>query len=357
LRRRPTSRDVAVAAGVSQSTVSIVLSGKWAGRVSPQTAQAVQEAAARLGYRPNLAARNLRLGQTRTVLLVVPTLANPFFGAVYTGAARVAAAHGFGVVVYPWPDGTGPARSPFSAPHEAIDGVLASSMATDTLADLIGAARGVSAGYDANGGGPTNPLVMLDSDPAGRAPTVNVDVADGMRAIVGHLAGIGHRRFWHLGADVDAWTFRTRDRAIAAAVAALPGATLARRAAPINIAGARAAVRDWLRAAPPADRATALICDDDVMAAGAYKAARDAGLDIPRDLSITGFDDILLAEALEPELTTVRLPAEALGERAMSALLEILAGGRPRPLSLAGDLMVRASTAPPPSRPAGAGRR
>ena len=130
-------------------------------------------------------------------------------------------------------------------------------------------------------------------------------------------------------------------------MAALPGgATLVRRTAPITVDGARAAARAWLREAgrrPEFDRATALLCDDDVMAAGAYKAARD----IPGDLSITGFDDILLAEALEPELTTVRLPAEALGERAMSALLEILDKGRPRGLSLPGDLVVRASTAPP----------
>jgi LacI family transcriptional regulator len=164
---------------------------------------------------------------------------------------------------------------------------------------------------------------------------------------VAHLAGLGHRRFWHLAADVDAWTFRTRGRAIADAVAALPGATLVRRTAPIAVDGARAAVREWLSAAGRGERATTLLCDDDVMAAGAYKAVRDAGLGIPGDLSITGFDDILLAEALEPELTTVRLPAEALGDRSMSALLEILDGGRPRALSLPGDLVVRGSTAPP----------
>ncbi|HEU5158683.1 MAG TPA: LacI family DNA-binding transcriptional regulator [Streptosporangiaceae bacterium] len=345
MSRRPTSRDVAVAAGVSQSTVSIVLAGKWQGRVSVHTAQSVREAATRLGYRPNLAARNLRLGQTRTVLLIVPTLANPFFGAVYTGAARIAAEHGFSVVVYPWPDGHGPARGPFSAPHEAIDGVLASSMATDALTDLVVAPG--QPGHD-RAGDMGVPLVMLDSDPAGTAPTVNVDVADGMRALVGHLAGLGHRRLWHLAADIDAWTFRTRARAVAAAVAALPDAALVRRAAPITVDGARAAVRRWLgEEGRGADRGTALLCDDDVMAAGAYKAARDAGLDIPGDLSITGFDDILLAEALEPELTTVRLPAVALGERAMSALLELLDQGRPRGLSLPGDLIVRASTAPP----------
>ena len=133
---RPTSKDVAQEAGVSQSTVSLVLGGKWSGRVSPATARSVRVAAERLGYRPNPAARNLRLGTTRTVLLMVPTLTAPFFGPVYTGAARVAARHGFGVVVSTWPDDAeGPAESPFPAPHEAIDGVLARHPELRTLFD------------------------------------------------------------------------------------------------------------------------------------------------------------------------------------------------------------------------------
>jgi LacI family transcriptional regulator len=90
-----------------------------------------------------------------------------------------------------------------------------------------------------------------------------------------------------------------------------------------------------------------LVCDDDLIAAGAYKAARALGLDVPRDLSITGFDDILVATALEPELTTIRLPAEELGARAMTALLERLDGHAPPDVSLPGELIVRGSTAPP----------
>ncbi|WP_333765070.1 LacI family DNA-binding transcriptional regulator, partial [Streptomyces sp. IBSBF 2390] len=104
---RPTSRDVAQAAGVSQAAVSLVLGDKWRGRVSETTAERVREAARDLGYRPNLAARNLRLGHTRTVLLVVPALTTEFFAGVYTGAARVAADNGFGVVLYPSPEGIG----------------------------------------------------------------------------------------------------------------------------------------------------------------------------------------------------------------------------------------------------------
>ncbi|CNG03959.1 LacI family transcriptional regulator [Mycobacterium tuberculosis] len=327
---RPTSKDVAQEAGVSQSTVSLVLGGKWSGRVSPATARSVRDAAERLGYRPNQAARNLRLGTTRTVLLMVPTLTAPFFGPVYTGAARVASRHGFGVVVSTWPDDAeGPADSPFGS-DEAIDGILASSLAPDALARF----RGI-------------PAVMLDSGPDGAVPTVDFGVADGMRAIAQHLAGLGHRRFGHVAAAVGQWTFRARAAALAAEVAALPGGVLARDSCAIDVAAAKdAAVRLLSAAQPP----TVLVCDDDLIAAGAYKAARALGLDVPAELSVTGFDDVLLATALEPELTTVRLPAEELGAQGMTALLDRLAGGRPAPRVLPGELIVRGSTAPPRQR-------
>ncbi|MFI0351425.1 LacI family DNA-binding transcriptional regulator [Actinomadura sp. 9N407] len=334
---RPTSRDVAQDAGVSQSTVSLVLGGKWHGRVSPATARAVQETADRLGYRPNAAARNLRLGTTRTVLLVVPTLTAPFFGSVYIGAARVAARHGFGIVVYPPDDARpagpagNPAGSPFAVPHEAIDGIIASSMTQQALSGFGG-----------------TPVVMLDSGPAAAAPTVDFAVEDGMRAVVAHLAALGHRRFGHVAVDLDEWTFQARGEAVADAVAALPGGVLDRAAGSIDVTSAKEAAGRLLdRPVPP----TALICDDDLMAAGAYKAARARGLDVPGDLSVTGFDDVQVAVAIEPELTTVRLPARELGEQGMSALLDLLEGGRPETRPLPVELVVRASTAPPSTAP------
>jgi LacI family transcriptional regulator len=332
---RPTSKDVAQEAGVSQSTVSLVLGGKWSGRVSPATARSVRSAAARLGYRPNQAARNLRLGTSRTVLLMVPTLTAPFFGPVYTGAARVAARHGFGVVVSTWPDdAAGPADGPFAAPDEAIDGVLASSMAAE-----------------APGGFGETPVVMLDSGPAGRpgapVPTVDFGVADGMRAIAAHLAGLGHRRIGHVAAAPDQWTFHARADALAEVVADLPGGVLTRAGCAIDVASAKDAATRLLAAPEPP---TALVCDDDLIAAGAYKAARALGLDVPSDVSVTGFDDVLLATALEPELTTVRLPAEELGAQGMAALLDLLDGRSPAPRVLPGELVVRGSTAPPRAR-------
>ncbi|MFD7300416.1 LacI family DNA-binding transcriptional regulator [Streptomyces pharetrae] len=329
---RPTSRDVAEAAGVSQAAVSLVLGEKWRGRVSAATAERVREAARTLGYRPNLAARNLRLGRTRTVLLVVPALTTEFFAGVYTGAARVAAAHGFGVVLYPSPEGIGPARDPFASAQAALDGVLASSMAADALTAIRGDQL---------------PLVMLDSDPDGSlgAATVNLDITDGVRQVAEHLLGLGHRRFLHLAADVASWTFEIRARELASRVGAVPGTTVRTAPAPISIEGARAAAEAALSA--PGPRPTAIVCDDDKLAAGAYKAARRLGLRIPDDISVTGLDDLALATAIDPELTTVRLDAELFGERGMQALLAVLEGRAPARGDIPVELVVRGSTAPP----------
>jgi DNA-binding LacI/PurR family transcriptional regulator len=329
---RPTSRDVAQAAGVSQAAVSLVLGDKWRGRVSETTAARVRDAARELGYRPNLAARNLRLGHTRTVLLVVPALTTEFFAGVYTGAARIAAQHGFGVVLYPSPEGIGPAKDPFASAQAALDGIIASSMAAGALSAIRGDQL---------------PLVMLDSDPHGSlgAATVNLDIADGVRQISEHLLGLGHRHFLHLAADVASWTFEVRARELAARLGAVPGTTVRTVHAPISIEDALAAAEPALRA--PGPRPTALVCDDDKLAAGAYKAARRLGLHIPDDISVTGLDDLALATAIDPELTTVRLDAELFGERGMQALLAVLEGRTPEAGDIPVELVVRGSTAPP----------
>ncbi|MFJ8078797.1 LacI family DNA-binding transcriptional regulator [Streptomyces sp. NPDC096176] len=329
---RPTSRDVARAAGVSQATVSLVLGDKWRGRVSERTATVVREAAQELGYRPNLAARNLRLGRTRTALLVVPALTNEFFARVYTGAATVAARHDFGVVLYPSPEGVGPAKDPFASARAALDGVIASSMAAQALAAIRGSDL---------------PLVMLDSDPADTAAAahVNLDIADGMRQVTDHLLALGHRRIVHLASAVTSWTFDVRARALHTALDGVVDAHVRTVPAPLDVDGAREAAVRALTV--PGPRATAIVCDDDILAAGACKAARRLRLRVPEDVTVTGFDDLALATAVEPELTTVHLPAEKVGERGMAALLAVLDGRRPEGGDLPVELVVRGSSAPP----------
>ncbi|OON82263.1 LacI family DNA-binding transcriptional regulator [Streptomyces tsukubensis] len=333
-RARPTSKDVARAAGVSQAAVSLVLGGKWRGRVAEPTAERVRAAARDLAYRPNLAARNLRLGRTRTALLVVPAITNEFYAGVYTGAARLAATRGFGVVIYPSPDGIGPARDPFDSARAALDGVIASSMTADALGAIHGDAL---------------PLVMLDSDPEDRpdAATVNLDIADGMRQVTDHLLALGHRDFLHLAADIDSWTFAVRARTLAAAVGGVPGTRLRTVRAPLTVTGARSGAQRAL-SGRSGGRPTAVVCDDDIMAAGACKAVRGLGLTVPGDVSVTGFDDLGLASALDPELTTVRLPAEEFGEHGMAVLLALLSGERPVARTLPVSLVVRGSTGTAP---------
>ncbi|MDK1473531.1 LacI family DNA-binding transcriptional regulator [Streptomyces sp. 549] len=332
-RSRPTSRDVARAAGVSQATVSLVLRDKWRGRVSAATADSVRAAARQLGYRPNLAAQSLRTGLTRTALLVVPALTNEFFARLHTGAAGVAAEHDFGVVLYPSPQGIGRARDPFASARTALDGVIASSMAAEALGALSG-----------NG----LPLVMLDSDPArtDSAAKVNVDLADGMRQTVAHLIGLGHRHLGHLAAGVPSWTFEVRSEALHEALRPSPGVRLQRAESPsLSVQDGLQAAWRLLTAEP---RPTALICDDDLLAAGACKAARRLGLRVPDDVSVSGFDDLGLATAVDPELTTVRLPAEEAGAAAMRALLAVLAGEAPATAVLPVELVRRGSTGPAP---------
>ncbi len=330
---RPTSRDVARHAEVSQATVSLVLGGKWQGRVSPRTAETVRSAAQALGYRPNLAARSLRLGRTRTALLVVPALTHDYFARVHTGASRVAAEHDFGVVLYPSPEGTGPAVDPFGSARAALDGVIASSMAPEALAAL-------------RDGGQL-PLVMLDSDPgAGHSPaTVNLDIADGMRQAAVHLLELGHRRIAHLAAEIDTWTFGVRARALHEALTGTSGTVVRTERSPLSVEDALHAATRILETGP---RPTALVCDDDLLAAGACKAARRLGLRVPEDLSVTGIDDLSLATALEPELTTVRLPAEEVGAEGMRALLAVLDGRTASTPVLPVELVRRGSTARPP---------
>ncbi|MDT0269946.1 LacI family DNA-binding transcriptional regulator [Streptomyces sp. DSM 44915] len=330
--RPPTSRDVAEAAGVSQATVSLVLRDRWHGRVSPARAESVRAAARELGYRPNLAARSLRLGRARTALVVVPALTGDFFGRVYAGAARVAAERDLGLVLYPSPEGIGPAPDPFASASATLDGVLASSMAAEALAALSDAGL---------------PLVMLDSEP-GRAPaaaTVNPDIAAGMRLVAAHLLGLGHRAITHVAADVDSWTFAVRAGALAERLAAAGAPPARTERAPLTVRGGLLAAERALAARP---RPTALVCDDDVLAAGACKAVRRLGLRVPEDVSVTGFDDLALATTVEPELTTVSLPAEELGAAGTRALLAVWEGREPGDAVLPVRLVPRGSTAAPP---------
>lgn len=188
---------------------------------------------------------------------------------------------------------------------------------------------------------------MLDSDPANGAAAahVNLAMADGVHQICTHLLGLGHRRFLHLASAVDTWTFEVRAQALAARLG--PDTELRTVRAALSVDAARTAMETAL--ATPHDRPTAIVCDDDILAAGACKAARRLGLRVPQDLSVTGFDDLALATAVDPELTTVHLPAERVGEQGMTALLAVLEGTPWTATDIPVQLVVRDSSGPAPT--------
>ncbi|MCX4747269.1 LacI family transcriptional regulator [Kitasatospora sp. NBC_01287] len=325
--RRPTGRDVAQLAGVSQATVSLVFSGSEAGhRVSATTRQRVLEAARGLGYRPQAAGRQLRLGRSGLALLAVPNLQGPFFGRVLAGVHEEAARHGLDVVVSSGWSATTLAEA---ATTSRFDGLLICSPDDSQLGGLP----------------PGTPAVFLDADPAaaGGAPTVELDLAGGMAAAVGHLLALGHRRLGRFRSTHSAHTFRVRQAAFEAAAR---GLDVLEVGVPLNRgeSAARSAATELLGRP---DRPHAVVCDDDVVASGVYQAAADLGLRIPRDLSVVGIDNVSVAALLTPPLTTVDLPGEQLGRAGVAALVARL-DGRPvrESAPLPTSLIVRGSTAP-----------
>jgi DNA-binding LacI/PurR family transcriptional regulator len=319
---RVTSVDVARRAGVSQSTVSLVFSGKAPGRISGRTEAAVRAAAEELGYRPNAAARALKTGAARTVALVVPDVTNPFFGGLLRGAQTAARAASYAVALID----TNNDRDWGAASAEALragpaDGLL--------LFEVDPPPRAAG----------SEPIVVIESESRGH-PSVRLDAERGTEAAVSHLVELGHRRIGHVASVHDRPTFRLRRRAVDRLVeGAVP-----RIASDFTLTSARDAARELLAGNP---ELTALFCDDDVLAAGTYLAARDLDLRIPGHLSVVGFDGLDIGRVLDPPVTTVVADAAELGRVAFELLLAQLAGKRPRSRVLAVELEVRGSTTAP----------
>jgi DNA-binding LacI/PurR family transcriptional regulator len=317
-----TSVDVARRAGVSQSTVSLVFSGKAPGRISARTEAAVREAADELGYRPNAAARALKTGAARTVGLVIPDITNPFFGGLLRGAQIAARAAGYAVALVD----TNNDRDWGAAFAETLrtgpaDGLLLFEIEPPPVAPG------------------SEPIVVIESESRGH-PSVRFDVEQGTEDAIRHLLELGHERIGHLAADHYLPTFRLRRRAIERLI----GRKAPRAASEITLDAARTATVGFIREQPDL---TALFCDDDVLAAGAYLGLRELGLRVPGDVSVVGFDGLDIGRVLDPPVTTVIAEGAPLGRVAFELLLAQLQGKRPRSRVLKVELEVRGSTAPP----------
>lgn len=332
---RVTAHDVAARAGVSQPTVSLVLSGNPKARVSADTRARVLRAAEELGYRPNALAQGLVRRRSFALGVVVPDLENPFFAAVVSGAEKVAARAGYAVFLCE--AGETPAEQHLEAlGARQIDGVIL---------DAVGAA----ALNPARLGGMQ---VVLVDELLATYPAVVSDAEQAGELAARHLLSLGHTRLAFVGPALDTSAFRLRERGFTRTLRGAGHALTSDRLrrAPATVGGGMQAMRALLALRP---RPTGVFCANDLAAVGALKACAMARVAVPHDLSIVGCDDIELARLVTPELTTVAIPARELGARAARLLIRQLAGeegdaaARPaRPLPV--RLVVRGTTAAAP---------
>ena len=343
-RAVPRMRDIAIAAGVSQSTVSRVLNDTPTRiPITPETRQRVLDAARALGYRPNPLARGLRGARTMLLGAVVRDITDPFFAGAIEALTVAAMSHGYNLVL-------GHARG-------RADEALALTAVLETrhcdaivlLGDLQDQPRLVADLADL-----VVPVVGLwqGSSPL-EIPTVDVDNEAGVRAGLDHLIDLGHERIAFVSGR-PLGDIREREAAFAAAMIERFGRVPAGYIQHVsNTPGdGEIALRALLALERPP---TAIMTSTDTLAFGVLHAAHSEGLDVPSALSVVGFDDILLASHTVPALTTLRMPTAEIVDVGVRLAVEFARGQsakrEPSVQVIAASLIVRQSTAPPRREP------
>lgn len=337
-RKQVTRKEVAERAGVSVAVVSYVVND-GPRPVSPETRAKVQKAIEELGYFPNELARSLSRKQTATIGLIIPSLLNPVYAEIADSLERVCTAEGYIVMLC----GTG--RVPDQERKLAetlrakqVDGVviIPSQTPQAILAPLHQAHI---------------PTVVLEHD-LPHTHCIAIDDRQGGRLATQHLLSLGHRRIGLIKREP--YSALSYLRAVGyqemLAEAGLP-------ADPALIieskAGQSAGYRSMQQLLALPEPPTAVFTHNDVLAMGAIHAIYDAGLKVPDDISVVGYDDTISATYLNPPLTTIKFPVAEMGRRAGEMILELAQekGSLPaQTITLPVELVIRGSTAPPPNK-------
>jgi LacI family transcriptional regulator len=333
MAKKITSFDVARRAGVSQPTVSRTLRNLPG--ASPETRQRVLAAAKDLAYIPSDSGRALSTRTTRRVAVVSDELTNPFYPELVQPLGRFLAEHGLRPVLITDAERGGVDVDVLA--DGSYDGVVLTTTTRRSTLPRDLTERGV-------------PHVLMNrilDQP--ESPSCAVDNADGARRISDLLANLGHRRVASIQGPVDTSTGKQRAEALRTGLRhrgiGLPRA-MVRRVPFDHDAGYRAAL-DLLQGEA---RPTAIVCGNDVLAIGALSAIRSAGLGVPADVTVVGFDDIRLASWPLIDLTTVRCDLEALARAAVDMLQGRIAGraGLPPTVVLPVSLILRGTHGPAP---------
>ena len=305
-------QEVARQAGVSSATVSRVFN--LPGKVTDSTRQRVERIAKALGYVPNASARTLRTQRSRVLGVVLPTLLNPVFAECLDGIASAATAAGYAIL---------PVTTDYEIAREDhavnlllagnVDGMIlvVSNPATSRALKRLKTA--------------SLPYVLAYNRHAAH-PCVSVDSQAAVVSLVAHLAQLGHTRITLVSGQLAA-SDRAQQRLLGfqkgMQAAGLKNANL------LEVPFVKSAAQDISQLLLKKQRPTALVCSNDLLAIRSIRAAHLAGLSVPHDLSVVGFDGIALGEDLTPMLSTITQPNADIGRRAAGLLVQALAGGAP----------------------------
>jgi len=296
------------------------------------TLKRVLAIARQLAYHPNPAARSLITGKTGNIGIIVPDIANPFYPSVLRGVQAGAHQAGYSILLGDSEENPAAEEKLVHTMAKQVDGVIiCAPFGSD--AELLRLAK-------------IRPLVLVNRRLRG-VPAVLMDVANGMRQVVSHLAVLGHRRCAYLGGPRNAWSNRERQRGLR--VAAKSQAIHLVELGPFEpkfdegIRGADLAMEEGV---------TAIVAYNDLMALGVLSRLHTRQVRVPEDMSVVGFDDVLYAAMCAPPLTTVSMPMAAAGRAAVDIFLRRQHTDQPTPdHRLATELIVRSTTAKPSSAP------
>ena len=325
-----TIRDVARLADVSVASVSRALNGL--DNVSEDTRSRVFAAAANLGYVPHAGARSLSLARTNAIGVVLPDVHGEFFSEIVRGMESAARRRGYLLLLSNMHDGTARSEAAVRAMRGRVDGLLVMAPHLDraTLQRALPKAT---------------PVVLINARPdVASHANLRLDNASGVEAVISHLVSIGRKRIAHIKGPAENLDAQERLSAFRAAIArAAPGADSIVIAGDFSEQAGQKAIADLLERNVQID---AVFAANDMMAIGALQALKDAGLRVPEDVAVSGFDDVPVARHLG--LTTVRARVAELGTRAVERLIEILGGAESKPSQElhSTELVVRRTTDP-----------
>lgn len=316
-----TIEDVAKRSGVSIRTVSRVINERP--DVAEATRLRVQTVIEELGYRPNTLARSMITGQTMTIGVVLPDIANPFFGRAIRGCEDFLNRAGYSILLCNTDEDLAKEQEYLALLLDRrVDGVIiwGSRGECDTLEAMLGAEV---------------PVVTVDCQSFyGNVVNINVQNHEGARIATNHLIESGHTEIGFLAGPA---TRLTATRRLRGFQSAMSDAGLIANVAPLFGEAVPSVLQGYegaVQLLTSAKRPTALFAYNDLMAVGALLAARYLDLSVPDDVAIVGFDDILMAALMDPPLTTIRIPQYELGRLTGESVLQLLAVGSSSPESI-----------------------